>query len=126
MVGYHYIIKFLNETGVGCNFFNDFCCLYFAELSTGGSAEGGPSDRRSGRRSRRQKSSSRSSDGKNQPMLSETEISEIRSSMCLYTLIIIFLFLIKRYHAWKHAFTMDFNILNCFNHGCGFKITQSG
>ncbi|KAJ6411641.1 hypothetical protein OIU84_008259 [Salix udensis] len=37
------------------------------------------SDRRSGRRSRRLKSSSRSSDGKNQPMLSETENAEIGS-----------------------------------------------
>ncbi|KAJ6688061.1 INACTIVE UBIQUITIN CARBOXYL-TERMINAL HYDROLASE 53-LIKE [Salix koriyanagi] len=50
-----------------------------SEPSTGGSAEGGFSDRRSGRRSRRQKSSSRSSDGKNQPMLSETENAEIGS-----------------------------------------------
>ncbi|KAL9375231.1 hypothetical protein Peur_032110 [Populus x canadensis] len=50
-----------------------------SELSTGGSVEGGPSDRRPGRRSRRQKSSSRSSDGKNQPMLSETENTEIGS-----------------------------------------------
>jgi hypothetical protein len=112
--------------GLAVMFLNDFRCLYFAELSTGGSVEGGPSDRRPGRRSRRQKSSSRSSDGKNQPMLSETENTEIGSSMCLSPSIIFFLFLIKRYHAWKHAFTMDFNLLNCFNHGCGFKITQSG
>ncbi|KAJ6760576.1 INACTIVE UBIQUITIN CARBOXYL-TERMINAL HYDROLASE 53-LIKE [Salix purpurea] len=61
-----------------------------SEPSTGGSAEGGFSDRRSGRRSRRQKSSSRSSDGKNQPMLSETENAEIGSCMILSPLIILF------------------------------------
>jgi len=82
--------------GLAVMFLNDFRFLYFTELSTGGSVEGGPSDRRPGRRSRRQKSSSRSSDGKNQPMLSETENTEIGSSMCLSPLTIIFLFLIKR------------------------------
>ncbi|KAJ6882109.1 hypothetical protein NC651_028657 [Populus alba x Populus x berolinensis] len=49
-----------------------------SEPSTGGNAEGGPSDRRSGRKSRRQKSSAKY-DGKNQPMSCEMENIEVAS-----------------------------------------------
>ncbi|KAJ6888568.1 hypothetical protein NC652_029598 [Populus alba x Populus x berolinensis] len=49
-----------------------------SEPSTGGNAEGGPSDRRSGRKSRRQKSSAKY-DGKNQPMSCEMETIEVAS-----------------------------------------------
>lgn len=68
-------------------FLNDFHCLYFAEPSTGGNAEGGAFDRRSGRRSRRQKSSAKSSDGKNQPMSCEMENIVVGISMCLFSMI---------------------------------------
>ncbi|KAJ6749130.1 INACTIVE UBIQUITIN CARBOXYL-TERMINAL HYDROLASE 53-LIKE [Salix purpurea] len=48
-----------------------------SEPSTGGNAEGGAFDRRLGRRSRKQKSSANSSDGKNQPMSCEMENIEV-------------------------------------------------
>ena len=67
-------------------FLNDFHRLYFAEPSTGGNVEGGPSDRRPGRKSRRQKSSAKY-DGKNQPMSCEMENIEVGSSMCLFPMI---------------------------------------
>lgn len=68
-------------------FLNVFHCLYFTEPSTGGNAEGGAFDRRLGRRSRKQKSSTNSSDGKNQPMSCEMENIEVGISMFLFSMI---------------------------------------
>ncbi|KAJ6375649.1 hypothetical protein OIU77_000596 [Salix suchowensis] len=57
-----------------------------SEPSTGGNVEGGAFDRRLGR-SRKQKSSANSSDGKNQPMSCEMENIEVGISMFLFSMI---------------------------------------
>lgn len=74
-------MKCLNEAGLDYNAWRHFHDLYFAVIPNGRTGEDGhlPVDRRTGRKGRRQRSSTRFADGKHQPLSSEKDNIEVGS-----------------------------------------------